>query len=332
MSRKSEARHSVVVANDKLGGAYATLTQRKAHCRNFVNWAFANGHIFNSLRDVTFESVKAFIKSRLEDGVSISTLHNRLSSIRRSMSALGADPAERNITSAALGLGSRDRRGTKEPVPDDVFLAALDKAQAAGHPGFVIMLKIERLLGHRGLEALMSIRDLEQCALEASEATKLWVPVSNGTKSGRYRETSVILARAEETLIAIREALVYAHAHKGFLLEGGKDGLKSARAKYHRLARDFGLVGKHSPHSLRYAYVVEKIIEMRDAGLNRQEAMSMAAMFLGHGARRARYISMVYGRSIVATLKTEKRRPRMRRAIEKLNELIAAKQIQVGKT
>lgn len=69
--------------------------------------------------------------------------------------------------------------------------------------------------------------------------------------------------------------------------------------KYHRLAREVGLVGKYAPHSLRYAYCVDKIIELRDAGCNRKEATSLAANFLGHGDGRGRYVSMVYGKTVV---------------------------------
>ena len=101
--------------------------------------------------------------------------------------------------------------------------------------------------------------------------------VTSGTKGGRPRYTQAIQARAAETYDVIKEALVYMKQHR-YLVAGGKDGLKTARSKYHTLAAKVGLIGKFSPHSLRYAYAVEKITELRDQGYNRQEAFLRRSM------------------------------------------------------
>jgi Integrase len=132
----------------------------------------------------------------------------------------------------------------------------------------------------------------------------------------------VLHAHAQVTLVAIHAALVFARTHGGYLLVGAKPGLKSARSKYHRLAREVGLVGQHAPHSLRYAYATEKLIELRDGGFNRKEAASRVARFLGHGATRDRYISQVYGRTVIATIAPERRKARIDRAIAVMESLI----------
>lgn len=324
MSRLQNAFHTVVVANSKLGGAKTTKVQRKNICKGFIAWAFQNNHRLISIKDTTCELVAEFVKVQLAKGISVGTVHNRLASIRRAMRALGRDPDTQGITAKAVGLPSRDRAGTKEPTPDEVLARALQKALEIGEPGLAIMLELERLLGHRGQEAVMCIKDLERCAIEASELTDLKISISRGTKGGRYRDTQVIHARAHETLLLIRRALDYASTHGGFLIEGANAGLKAARLKYHRLARQVGLTGKHSPHSLRYAYAFDKILEMRDAGLNREEAMSLVAAYLGHGPSRRRYISKVYGKSVVHTVPIEKRKSRIKRAIANIDRVAAA--------
>lgn len=323
MSRKVQAKHSITVANNKLGGARITRSQRRAICIEFVDWAFSNGFVFNTLRDVTVEAVMAFIGAQKAAGVSNATLHNRLASVRRSMLALGAHPDEIGITAQEIGLAPRKREGTKVPIPDDVYEGILERAYQIGEVGFAIAIKLERLLGLRGLEALMCIPDLERFALEAAEIVSIQdVSITRGTKGGRLRTTQVIAARARETLLTIREALSFARQNGGHLICGAIPGLKSARAKYHRVAAKVGLVGKCAPHSLRYAYAVELLLEMRDAGLNKKEALALLSKFLGHGAGRGRHITMVYGKTVVHTLKDERRKSRIGRAITSIESLV----------
>jgi site-specific recombinase XerC len=322
MSRKVQAKHSVVVANNQLGGAKITKVQRKRICKQFIDWCFEENYPLNSLKDATSETVGGYIQYLKQQGVSIGTLHNRLASIRRAMAALGSKPDEVGITAKALGLPSRDRSGTKVPIPDATLEISIADARAMGEEGFALMLRLERLLGLRGLESLMSVLDLERYAIEARELLSAEISITRGTKGGRKRYTDVLHARASETLATIHSALVFARAHGGYLLAGAKPGLKSARSKYHRLARAVGLTGQYAPHSLRYAYATEKLIELRDAGMNRKEASSQVAKFLGHGITRDRYVSKVYGRTVIATIPTERRKARIDRAISVLEGLI----------
>ena len=253
----------------------------------------------------------------------MATMHNRVASIRRSISALGKNPEKSGITAKGVGLEPRNRTGTKEPISDAQLQAAVNKAIELGENGFAIALRLQRLLGYRGLESLMAIIELEKFALEASVISQTDIAITSGTKGGRPRFTQLIHARADETILVIKEALIYMRQH-GFLVSGGKSGLKTARSKYHFLAAKVGLTGKYSPHSLRYAYAVEKITELRDQGYNRKEALSLVANFLGHGASRSRYISSVYGKTVVHTVPIEKRKARIDRAIQNLDKLLTA--------
>jgi len=301
MSRKNQAKHSIAVANAKLGGARITKMQRTSVCKHFVNWCYEHRYVITSITETSKEMVFAYLQFLKAEGISIATQHNRLASIRRAMQALGKSPDEIGISAKELNLESRDRRGTKEPIPDDLLEVAIIKALQMNEIGFAIALRLQRLLGYRGLESLMSVQELEKFAIEASVIVKTDIAVTSGTKGGRPRFTQLIHTRASETIAVIKEALIYMRQH-GFLVAGGKVGLKTARSKYHFLATKVGLVGKYSPHSLRYAYAVEKITELRDQGYNRQEAMALVAGFLGHGASRSRYISMVYGKTVVHTV------------------------------
>jgi Integrase len=345
MSRKTEANHSAVVATSKIGGARETKDQRKRICANFISWCFKHGYLFNSMKEVTLEMLQDYFKALQQEGISVATQHNRLSAILKAIKMLQPKSDASNklkatstdvhainviqaVSAKTVGLAPRDRSGTKLPIPDEFFQTVLVRAACLDEPepGFVIALKLQRLLGHRGLESLMSVADLEKYALEAVKV--LNVPINRGTKGGRKRVTTIIQSKGLETLIVIREALSYMRSNGGYLIVCGKDGIKSAKSKYHRLATDVGLVGKYAPHSLRYAYCVDKIIELRDTGCNRKEATSLAANFLGHGDSRGRYISMVYGKTVVDTLSVEKRKSRLDRAMGNIDRLIGYQRIR----
>lgn len=330
MSRKVQAKHSIVVANSKVGGAFVTKVQRKRICKSFVDWCFDRQYLINTMADTTVDMVREYISSLKNDGISTATLHNRLASIRVSMAALGADPDAMGITASSIGLSARCRSGKKEPIPDDLLDIAIAKAKDSGELGFVLCLRLQRLLGLRGLESVMSIPDLQEYALEASEVTHKDIRITKGTKGGRPRLTEVIQARAQETLFLIKEALQHMQSN-GFLVKGKKPGLKSARSHYHATAKKVGLIGKHTPHALRYSYAVEKLIELRDQGYNRKEAASFVAKYLGHGASRDRFVSMVYGKSIIHTLPVETRKSRIVRALSNIDKLIDSQQIRFNR-
>ena len=332
MSKKSEARRSVVAANNHLGGAFCTKKQRRSHGNNFIDWCYKNAMPLMSIKEATFEPIKAYLAARglppdsqenrtefeseffklhNKKPCSIATIHNILASLRRTMKALKTDPDSLGITAQNLGLASKCRRGKKLPITDEIFFAAVAAAISIGEIGFSISLRIERFFGHRGLEALMSGSELKKYALEAIAIIdgKLEpLVVRDGTKGGRLRQTIPVEKYAKECLETIADALTYLVTHK-FLVEGKKPGLKAGRAKYQALARKVGLIGKYSPHSCRYAYATDKLVELRDAGIDRKTAMGLCAEYLGHGATRTQFVSNVYGQTVVATFpKTRRRR------------------------
>lgn len=345
MSMKSEAKRSIHMANNAAGGAIATRKQRRSHCRAFIDYCFSNGMPLLSIKEATFVQVKryltdrglpgdaaqsskdfaaGFTKARGKKPVTVATLHNILSSIRRAMKTAKADPDALGITAEALGLASKSRIGCKLPITNELFDNAIAAAHAAGETGLVIALKIERYFGHRGQEAIMSPAELQKYALETDHIIKAELTVRDGTKGGRIRQTVAVAKYARESLMAISDALHYMKTH-AFLVQGKKPGLKAARQKYHALCRKVGLVGQYSPHSIRYRYCCDKLQELRDAGVSRQDALALCSNYLGHGKSRGRFIAMVYGRTVVASFpKAPRRRRGMAQAAQAVDALVRA--------
>jgi Integrase len=318
MGAKSQANRSVHAANNQLGGAIATRVHRKSQCKHFLQWCFDNGYPVANLKAIKQPAVVAYFEymlglahtnvdghnTTLSKPVSNSTLHNYLGSIRRALSALQVDPDALGITAQAVGLAPKSRIGKKLPITDERFHAALAKAYAMGHPGIAIALKLERYLGHRGQEAIMSTTELKRFALECQSLLSGQLPavtISAGTKGGRVRQVAVIAAYATETMHTIAETLHYVSLH-GHLIKGAAPSLKSARSAYHQFARKIGLIGAWSPHSLRYRYCVDKLVELNALGVPRSEALRVCAEYLGHGPSRGRFVTMVYGRTVEAQL------------------------------
>ncbi len=356
MSLKSQAKRSIAAANHHLAGARSTQVQRRRACLGFIEWCCQNGTPLISIRQATLELVKAYLTYRGlpaygqpfiaqfaadfharfgRKPLSTASLHNLLGSLRRAMSALKSDPDGLGITAENLGLPSKSRLGTKLPVTDEVFFRAVEIAKADGEFGYAIMLKIERYFGHRAQESLMSSKELHKYAMELAYLVRLagsdlaspdgcvlpQLPVIDGTKTGNPRHTVSIAKYLKESLETVAEAMRYLQFHP-FLVEGHSKGLKSARQKMQTLARKCGLTGRYSPHSLRYRYAVDKLTEMRDAGVSRAEALELCSQFLGHGPCRGRYVSMVYGRTIVSSFPRTRRRRDFKAAAREIENIV----------
>lgn len=330
MSLRRKAFHSIVQANDMLGGSRAIKVARSRQGRQLVEFCFSRGIAIGCISEVPAELLKNFIThlGNPPEGQkknSTGTIQNKISSIRRLMAAQGADLEKLGVDSSkALGVGQRSRKGTKEPIPDEMLSRVLQEARAIGEIGMYHSLRIERYLGMRGLEAVMSTAALLKYAREAramADGTLTAIHIFDGTKGGRPRETAVILKHAHLTLQVIQEALEFATKNGGYLISGGNAGLKSARSLYHRIAGKIGLTGKYSPHSLRYAYAVDKLMELRDLDVPQLEARGLVASWLGHGSGRGRWVSMVYGQSVSHSLTRSTRRDAQSRAATQIQQM-----------
>ena len=104
---------------------------------------------FNETIRPTIQKNHKKFRSRPVKVLQISTMHNTLGAIRRAMKALKGDPDAAGITASNLGLPPKSRVGTKLPITDRLFYAAIDEANTTQQVGLALGLKIERYLGHQ---------------------------------------------------------------------------------------------------------------------------------------------------------------------------------------
>ena len=329
MSIKRKVFHQAVIANQSIGGANASKAARRRHFKEFLDYLVGQGSVISSLNAIHGLMLKGYADwLSMEDKNSTGTIGNKMSSIRRILKAAGVPIEGKDMSkNSDLGISPRSRKGKKEPISDAHFQAVIDKASAAGELGFVHCVNLERYLGLRGQEAMMSTAALLQYAQEARLIIDVWgteaIRIFDGAKGGRPRNTTVIVKFARETLYAIQGALKFASQNGGFLIQGHGKGLKSAKNKYHRLAKAFGLTGKFAPHSLRYRFACDKLEELREHGVPRAEALAYVSRWLGHGSGRGRWISLVYGRTVVHSLQKTTRAKTQAAVLAKLDALIS---------
>jgi hypothetical protein len=326
MSIKSIAYNSVSVANNQLGGAYSSKSARTRHGREFLDFCHFSGRSLTDIKHTKFDLLKDWVTSLKAANLNSGTINNKVASIRALCEQRGANLEKLGLTdTAGLGVEVRNRKGTKLPVTDEIFETAVAQAISANEIGFVHALKLERYLGLRGTEAMMSTSALNTYAKQAHVIMQQQlspIHIKDGTKGGRPRDVAVIGQYAQQTFDAITKALTFAVENGGFLIAGKPGtGLKGARAMYHRLAAKFGLIGSYSPHSLRYRYCVDKLLELCAAGVPRSEALAFASACLGHGASRTRFVSSVYGRSVTHLLPKTTRKQNIEQVMKELTEL-----------
>jgi hypothetical protein len=327
MSIKTVAFHSVNVANMQLGGAYASKAARKRHGRAFLDFCRQNGHTITDIKHISVDLLKSWVAILKLHGLSIGTINNHVASVRVLAKARGVDIKQMGLSeSQSIGVEARSRKGTKNPITDELFNAAIAKGVALNEIGFIHALKLERFLGLRGMEALMSTDALKIYAKQAKFIINHGmspIHIADGTKGGRAREVTVIEKYATETFNAIINALNYALKNNGFLIATKSvSGLKGARGKYHRLAAKVGLTGEFSPNSLRYRYCCDKLLVMHAAGVPRNEALEFVAECLGHGPSRTRFVSAVYGKTVIHLLPKSTRKQNIRKVLNELSLLL----------
>jgi integrase len=296
--------HSISAANALLGGSKSTQSTRRLISLQLVAWLETQGVYLEKIQAATSDQVQDYLFHRQKGDSERDIKPLRMGSLKNLQSAINKvvnvhRPATHPRREAIRGvkLGQRSRRGTKRPPTDQEYAEAIQKAIETSEQGFVLMLKLERLLGLRAQEALCCIPALKRhlAMHPVQDSASIYVGIADGTKGGRARSVEIIANRKDETWEVINQAVCYAKENKGHLLNGKKPGLKSARSRYQYLCRKVGLVGEISGHALRYAYAVEKLTELKELGMTRREASQWVARSLGHGASRDRYVRLVYG-------------------------------------
>ncbi|EKE4263256.1 integrase domain-containing protein [Escherichia coli] len=194
------------------------------------------------------------------------------------------------LNNRSLGLSGASRNGMKLAITPEHYRDVLEMAHVKD-PGMAAALELSRLMGLRSQEAVQSVQSLKtwKQALERGESR---LTVVFGTKGGRPRETIILDAGVVKK--ALDNALAVAEDRHGRLID--KPDLRSTMKYWHSQASGLGLTGAYSPHSLRYAWAQDAIRHYLVQGFCEKEALAMAAMDLGHGDGRGRYVAQVYGR------------------------------------
>ncbi|EBS4566055.1 integrase domain-containing protein [Salmonella enterica subsp. enterica] len=274
------------------GGAHKTVSDRMALAERFCERLVMELNVqIRYVRHLKARHIEDYIHHRLAQGMDKRTLQNEMSAIRvilRQAGRVRLADGDR-ISNRAMGIGGASRSGTRRAIEDDKYQAVQETARLKD-PGLAAALELARLMGLRSQEAVRCVQSFKtwQQALDRGE-TRLTVVF--GTKGGRPRETVILDTGAVKS--ALENAISIAEQRHGRLID--KADLKSAMHYWHSQAGRLGLTGKHSPHSLRYAWAQEAIRHYLAQGFCKKEALAMVAMDLGHGDGRGRYVAQVYG-------------------------------------
>ncbi|ENG3801788.1 integrase domain-containing protein [Proteus mirabilis] len=277
----------------KADGSFKTVHDRIKIVSRFERHLRDLNIQIRSMDNIKTKHIEGYVSHRLAQGITPRTIQNEMAALRAVLHLSGRDKliSSERLTNRSLGIGNASRAGTKQAIPAEKFKQVLQVAQTRDK-GFAAALQLARVLGLRSQEAVQSAQSLKtwQTALDKG-ATKLTVVF--GTKGGRPRETTIL--NREQVRQAVTQALTIAEQRNGRLID--KPDLKTAMNSWRTQTIAVGLTGKHSPHSLRYAWAQEALKHYQAQGFSREEARALTAMDLGHGDGRGRYVERVYSNS-----------------------------------
>jgi len=272
------------------GGSYKTISDRIAIIKRIAYHLRALNIQIKTIEQLKTKHIHSYIQDRLQQGISKRALQNEMAAIRQTLRQSGrvklAD--SKLLSNEALGISNASRAGTKEAIPDELYQAVLQKA-AQIDEGLAIAIQLARMLGLRSLEAVRCYKSLKTWRKQLKQGRKK-LTIIFGTKGKRQRETLVL--NREALLELVEKAIKIASKRNGHLID--KPDLKQAMTYWRNQTNRLGLTGKHSPHSLRYAWAQEAVKYYIEQELGEEEAIAAVSMDLGHGDGRGRYIKRVY--------------------------------------
>ncbi|MEZ0332012.1 MAG: integrase domain-containing protein [Methylophilaceae bacterium] len=288
-------------ANEKIGKSHGTKDNRLNTLNQLVTHLYANNIQHASLQDIRPKDIKSFIEAKKELGRRLRTLENLMAHIRSFLKQEGRhrlanDPM---LTNSALGISGGSREGKKLPILPYAFESAVEIAKMKDI-GVAACMVLSLVLGLRSLEAIRSWKSLKtwKKQLLAGEDE---LKVVYGTKGGRDRWVKV--HDRDAVLKAVLFACDVAATRKGKLID--RPNLKTAINHFRRIARESGLKGNQSFHSLRYWFAVMALKSYLNAGFSHEEALVLTSHDLGHGDGRGQYIKHVYVQSFWNSMEQE---------------------------
>lgn len=293
MSAASFAKDLISAAGK--AGAYLTRQAREKTLERFARWAYAKGYQLHTVSQIKDKHIGRYIEQRLTDQIDKRTLQNEMSAIRIALRGAGRERYAdgETISNKSLGIDKASRIGTKAEMPAERFADEFLPLATAKDEGVGICLELQRELGLREKEALMSVQSLKAWKEQLQRSTGE-IHIVHGTKGGRAR-IALPLDR-ERALTMVNRAQAIAEKNGGRLVN--KPDLKSALARYSRVCYDSGMKGVCASHSLRYGYACDFLRRFHSMNVPEKEARAIVSGFLGHGDGRGRWVAMVYGRTV----------------------------------
>ena len=244
------------------------------------------------MEQIKVRHIECYIQARLAQEIGKRTLQNEMASLRGVLQQAGCKQVAEHerLTNKALGLAGASRNGTNRAITPEYYSRVLEAVRDKD-AGLAVTLVLTRLMGLRSQEAVQCCQSLKtwKQALERGE-TRLTVVF--GTKGHRPRETVIQDTGAVKK--ALDNALSVAEQRNGRLID--RPSLPSAMNYWRKEIAKAGLTGIYTPHSLRYAWTQDALRQYLAQGFSEKEALALAAMDLGHGDGRGRYVVQVYGR------------------------------------
>jgi hypothetical protein len=289
------------------GHASSTKRDRSYLGPGFVKLLWKNGTRVEHPRGVTAEHMRQYVQLRLALGHDPRGIQNGLTVVRQVLiyrkRAAFANSVE--LTSPALGCPPGCRAGKNKAMPQPEVDTLLEKAGALDE-GLECVLRLQRLLGLRKQEAIMSVQSLDDWAAQLAAGEPL--RVKPGAKGGRPRHVNV--ANRDACLDAVRQARAVRDVRGGVLIEGSlRQALK--RYEYFMGATRLGTKG----HALRYSFAHERYAQCRNAGEDVDTALMHVVGDLGHGSGRGRWGRDIYLRALVTVKRKPKLKSRWRRVM-----------------
>ncbi|MFP1796148.1 integrase domain-containing protein [Lonsdalea quercina] len=276
------------------GGSHKTVHDRLKIAERLASHLLSLNIQVRTVQHLKAKHIECYIAGRLEQGITLRTLHNEMAAVRVILRTAGraklAD-AER-LSNKTLGLSGASRDGTRKAITPERYRAALATLQQKD-VGLALTLQLARMMGLRSQEAVQCSQSLKTWAA-ALERGDEQLTVVFGTKGGRPRQTRVL--DRESLTQTVDQALAVAATRNARLID--KPDLKSAINRWRSQTALAGLKGQYSPHSLRYAWAQDAMRYYRQQGFSNREAYALVSMDLGHGDGRGRYVEQVYGKTL----------------------------------
>ncbi|HCM1954866.1 TPA: integrase domain-containing protein [Salmonella enterica subsp. salamae serovar 9,46:z4,z24:z39:z42] len=276
----------------RAGGSFKTVDDRIHIVQRFSRHLRSLNIQIQRVEQIKVRHIECYIQARLAQEIGKRTLQNEMAALRGVLQQAGRKQVAEHsrLSNKSLGLAGASRHGTNRAITPEYYSRVLEAVRDKD-AGLAVTLELARLMGLRSQEAVQCCQSLKtwKQALERGE-TRLTVVF--GTKGHRPRET--IIQDTGAVKKALENALSVAEQRNGRLID--RPSLQQAMNYWRKEIAQAGLTGIYTPHSLRYAWTQDALRHYLAQGFSEKEALALAAMDLGHGDGRGRYVAQVYGR------------------------------------